>query len=107
MLQGLVAAPGGGFPEAAIDQVVGVARIELDGLAMGRQRLVESALLLQVHRQPVVRGGELRIDRQRLVGGVEAAGQTRQIAVGGLEVRGVGDLAVGLGKLRIQRDRLT
>jgi hypothetical protein len=56
----------------------GVFRIELDGLAIGRDRAIEIALLAEHQATAVERGGKLRSGAQRLVeirkGTIEIAG---------------------------------
>jgi hypothetical protein len=58
---------------------------------------------VQVQREAAVSGRKLRVDLERPVRGIDAAGKGRQVAKRSQEVAGVGDLTVRFRKLRVEQ----
>ena len=87
-----------------IHQTSAVAGIEGDGLEIGGQRFAQPAHLVQVQGEAAIAGRQLRVDLERTVRGLDAAGEGRAVAVRAQKVIGVGDFTVGFRKLRIDRD---
>ena len=81
MLQGLIVQSGSRLAETEINEAGVVTWIERDCLTLRDQRFLKMPELVQVHREGMVRGRQVRVDRERPIRGIEAAAESGQIPV--------------------------